>query len=143
VFEIRDGFLFQLRDGQKPLRLSTAFEIVDVVSDEREMLFGLRLQAINSDGEAVTFVLEARDFLAFTLTRVEQSFAWHGLTVDNLRGLVRFLVLKIPGTSPTVVTSMQIHEEDDFNDSSNRKFGVLHRAAKRALEAVAVLSELR
>jgi hypothetical protein len=121
MFDVRDGALFELREGKPNLKVSTAFEIDRIVCDSTKLLWALDYWALDIDDQVVRFRIEPKDFLVITTVGLERSFAFAGLFIWNVGALVRFLRQNIPAMEPVVVSDLR-GDENDFKEGANRRF---------------------
>jgi hypothetical protein len=104
------------------LKVSTGFEIENVLRDSTRLLWALDCWGLDIDGKLVRFRIEPRDFWGTICTRgIERIFAFNGLALWNVGALVRYLRENIPALEPIVVGDLR-GDDADFKESANKRF---------------------
>jgi hypothetical protein len=133
-FEVRDGYLWALRPGKSPLRVSTAMRPVTVYSDYRGLQFALGIEARPADRPPFRFRIDARELFVRNPVALEQVASWNSVECFRPDYLMLYLQKQVPGDDPVVATDLHFRDDDE---PANRWFRrAWEESRKRALAVV-------
>ena len=132
-FETKDGYLWTLQPGKKPLKVATEMAPVQVYCDPHGQIFALGVEARAAGEVPFIFRLEAREVFNRNPIMLEQAVAWNHLECWRPDYLMHWLQTHLPTGDVIVVNDLPSRFEDDAPCKWFRK--ELEESRKRALAA--------